>query len=78
MGYVVVALFFLRFWKLSKDRLFGFFSLAFFVLGAQRLALALTTQTNEGSVLLYGIRLLAFGIILVAILDKNRSAKKEQ
>jgi hypothetical protein len=72
MGYAVVGLFFLRFWKQSRDRLFGFFALAFFVLAGQRLALALTTQTNEGAVYLYIVRLLAFVIILVAILDKNR------
>jgi hypothetical protein len=41
MGYAVVGLFFGRFWKQSRDRLFLFFSLAFWVLGAQRLGLAL-------------------------------------
>lgn len=76
MGYAVVGLFFLRFWRQSRDRLFGFFALAFFVLGVQRLLLALTTQTNEGSLPLYVIRLLAFLIILAAIIDKNRGAKK--
>lgn len=76
MGYIVVGLFFGRFWKQSRDRLFAFFALAFFILGAQRLVLALTTQTNEGSLLLYVIRLLAFGLILAAIIDKNRGAKK--
>ena len=72
MGYAVVGLFFLRFWKQSRDRLFGLFAFSFFVLAAQRLSLALTTQTFEGAVYLYAIRLLAFIIILVAIWDKNR------
>lgn len=76
MGYTVVGLFFLRFWKQSRDRLFAFFALAFFILGVQRLVLALTTQTNEGSLMLYVIRLLAFGLILAAIIDKNRGDKK--
>ncbi len=76
MGYIVVGLFFLRFWKQSRDRLFAFFALAFFILGVQRLVLALTTQTNEGSLVLYVIRLLAFGLILAAIIDKNRGDKK--
>jgi peptidoglycan/LPS O-acetylase OafA/YrhL len=73
MGYLVVGLFFLRFWKQSHDRLFAFFACAFWLLAAQRLALALTTQTNEGAVWLYVIRLLAFLLILFGILDKNRA-----
>lgn len=72
MGYIVAGLFFLRFWKQSRDRLFSFFSVAFFILAAQRLALALTTENNEAVVYLYVVRLLAFFLILVAILDKNR------
>lgn len=76
MGYVVAGLFFLRFWRQSHDRLFGFFALAFFILGGQRAALALSTQTNENTLGLYIVRLLAFVIILVAILDKNRSSSQ--
>lgn len=76
MGYVVAALFFLRFWRQSRDRLFAFFALAFGILALQRAALAFTTQTNENTLVLYLIRLLAFVIILLAILDKNRSNAK--
>jgi glucose uptake protein GlcU len=78
MGYVVIGLFFLRFWKQSHDRLFGFFAAAFFVLAGQRLALAFTTETNENTLYLYLIRLLAFGLILFGILDKNRAVKSSQ
>ncbi len=77
MAYFVVGLFFLRFWKQSRDRLFGMFALAFFILAIQRLALALTTQTSEGTVFLYVVRLIAFLIILAAIVDKNRSARRD-
>lgn len=72
MGHLVIALFFLRFWRQSRDRLFAFFALAFLVFAGQRLALALTTQVNENTTILYGIRLLGFGLILAAIIDKNR------
>jgi hypothetical protein len=75
MGYAVIGLFFLRFWKQSQDRLFAFFASAFFLLAAQRLALAFTTQTNEGALYLYVIRLFAFALILYAIIDKNRSTR---
>jgi hypothetical protein len=78
MGYVVIGLFFLRFWKQSHDRLFGFFAAAFFVLAGQRLALAFTTETNENTIYLYLIRLLAFSLILFGILDKNRAVKSSK
>jgi glucose uptake protein GlcU len=78
MGYVVIGLFFLRFWKQSHDRLFGFFAAAFFVLAGQRLALAFTTETNENNLYLYLIRLLAFSLILFGILDKNRAVKSSK
>lgn len=76
MGYLAAGLFFLRFWKKTRDRLFAFFALAFWLLAGQRLALAVTTQTSEGNLFLYGVRLLAFVLILVAIIDKNRQRPK--
>lgn len=72
MGYLVAGFFFIKFWKQSRDRLFSLFALAFFILAAQRVALAVTTQSDEKTVLLYAVRLLAFLIILGAIIDKNR------
>ncbi|PQV63426.1 hypothetical protein B1R32_11281 [Abditibacterium utsteinense] len=78
MGYIVAGLFFLKFWKQSRDRLFSLFSLAFFILAGQRLALALTTQNSEKTILLYVVRLLAFLLILVAVIDKNRSSPTQK
>lgn len=72
-GYLVAGLFFLRYWRQSRDRLFVIFALAFWLLAAQRLALALTTQYFEDVTWLYGVRLLAFVLILLAIIDKNRA-----
>ena len=77
MGYLVAGLFFLKFWKKSRDRLFSFFALAFFILAGQRFALALTTQNSEHTLFLYVVRLLAFLVILGAIVDKNRSAQRQ-
>ena len=76
MGYFVAAIFFLKFYKTTKDRLFGFFAAAFGILSCQRVALALTTKTVEDTVLIYVIRLIAFLIILFAIIDKNMQAKR--
>lgn len=72
MGYFVAGLYFLRFWRDTRDRLFGIFAAAFWLLAAQRVALALTTDPTGEQVVLYVIRLLAFVLILAAIIDKNR------
>lgn len=75
MGYAVISLFFLRFWKRTHDRLFILFSAAFGVLTVQRLTLALTVEHIEDDLLFYVVRLLAFLLILAAIIDKNRSSR---
>ena len=73
MGGCVVALFFLRFWRKTRDRLFCIFAIAFFLLALNWLLLALLRTNEEQKPLLYTIRLLAFVMILVGIVDKNRS-----
>jgi len=73
MGYAVAGLFFLRFWRETHDRLFLIFAGAFWVLGLQRLALVFTRDMIEDHTGLYLVRLLAFLLILGAIVDKNRS-----
>ena len=76
MGYAVAGLFFLRFWRQTSDRLFLIFAISFWILGAQRLALALTAQMVESHTGFYLVRLFAFLLILVAIVDKNRGRGK--
>jgi hypothetical protein len=73
MGYLVAGLFFLKFWRGVRDRLFLLFAVAFGLLAVQRVALALVADTPEAALPLYGLRLLAFVIIIAAIVDKNRS-----
>lgn len=68
----VAGLFFLRFWVVSRDRLFAMFAAAFWILGIQRLLLAATRSIFEDQAIFYSLRLLAFVIIIVAIVDKNR------
>jgi hypothetical protein len=74
MGYAVAGLFFLRFWQETRDRLFLIFAIAFWMLGLQRLALALSRNMVEDDTVLYLVRLFAFLLILGAIIDKNRSS----
>lgn len=70
--YAAIALFFLRFWKTAGDRLFLMFSGAFAVLAVQRLVIALTREILEQQAPLYLLRLAAFVVIVVAIVDRNR------
>jgi hypothetical protein len=67
-----IALFFLRFWRLSGDRLLGFFGLAFVMLAVNRIALAALDDSGEADAFVYVARAVAFALIVVAILDKNR------
>jgi hypothetical protein len=71
MGSILIALFFLRFWRDSGDRFFLYFAASFFIEGLHRLYSALHDAGGEDSPLHYLIRLLAYGLILWAILEKN-------
>lgn len=68
----VVALFFLRYWRDTRDRLFVFFAVAFGVLGVNRAALALVHPAAESTPYFYILRLVAFVLIAYAVIDKNR------
>ena len=72
MGYAVAGLFFARFWRQTRDRLFLIFAVSFWLLGIQRLALALTSAVVESDTAFYLVRLFAFLLILAAIIDKNQ------
>lgn len=73
MSSMVVGMFFLRFWQESHDRFFLLFAASFLVEAANRAALALSASPSDGSPVFYGVRFLAFLLILVAIADKNRT-----
>jgi hypothetical protein len=67
----IIGLFFLRFWKSSKDRFFLFFAAAFFIESANKVFLQVVVGLDEDAPVYFLIRLLAYGLILAAILDKN-------
>jgi hypothetical protein len=73
MAYFVGGLFFLRFWKQTRDRLFAMFATAFFLLSLNYLVLTPTAQVDERVPLHYTVRFFAFIIILIGIADKNYS-----
>jgi uncharacterized membrane protein HdeD (DUF308 family) len=68
---VTAGVFFLKFWKQTRDSLFLAFGLAFVVEGLNRCAVLFLAKPNEGSPYIYFVRLLAFLLIFGAILHKN-------
>lgn len=74
LGFFVCALFFLRFWRRTRDQLFLAFALAFGLLGLGQTIIALASIPTEEKSSLYLIRLAAFALIIFAILRKNRGA----
>ena len=78
LAYATIALFFYKFRARSGDRLFTLFSAAFLILASQRLVLTVAREWGEDSVWLYGLRLLAFVVIVYAIIDKNRAMPKSE
>ena len=70
------GLLFLRFWRESRDPLFAFFGAAFWLLSLSWALLALTNPTEEARPYIYAIRLVAFVLIIAAMVVKNRSARR--
>jgi hypothetical protein len=71
-GFLISGLYFLRFWKRTRDSLFLAFALAFWLLGFNQGLISLTDIPVEERSPLYLFRLTAFGLLLVAIWRKNR------
>lgn len=72
LGFLICALFFLRFWRRTEEGLFLWFALAFVLLGCGQTVLALGAIPTEERGALYLIRLTAFLLILLGIYRANR------
>jgi hypothetical protein len=70
-----ILVFFLRFWRKTRDRLFALFAAAFLLLGIERNIIVVLSSDHRS--LGYLIRLFAFLLILFAIFDKNRRGGKD-
>jgi hypothetical protein len=69
---LAAGLFFLRFWRDTRDSLFLAFALAFFIEGLNRATQLMLDHPNEGTPRIYIVRCTAFLIILAGIINKNR------
>jgi hypothetical protein len=78
MASLIVALFFLRFWRSTRDRFFLYFALSFFIEGFNRIVLSPASAPADEvqDFVYYVLRLVAYGLILVAVWEKNRPVRK--
>ncbi len=75
MAYLVAALFFLRFWRRSRDPFFLMFSLAFVILAINRVSM-IAWRGGEQDAAMYVGRLIAYLLLLVALVIKNRTPRR--
>jgi peptidoglycan/LPS O-acetylase OafA/YrhL len=74
MGYLVLGLFFLKFWRRTRDELFMIFALAFWLLAANGMAVSVSSSYDSDIGWTYLLRLFAFVLIIIAIVRKNLEA----
>lgn len=77
LGFLVCGLFFLRFWRRTGDVLFMAFAAAFALLGLGQSVLALANLPTEERGSVYLLRLVAFAVIIFAIVRKNRASQPD-
>ena len=70
-GFLIAALFFLKFWRRSGESLFAIFALAFVLMAANAAVQVLLDVPDEDQPLVFLLRLAAFLLIIVAVLGKN-------
>jgi hypothetical protein len=68
-----ISLFFLKYWRQTRDRLFGVFSAAFVIYGVSRILLSFIDRNSEARAWVFLLRVLMFAAIIGAIVDKNIS-----
>jgi hypothetical protein len=68
---LIAALYFLKFWRQTRDKLFLTFGAAFLIEGINRLGFLFIAMPNEASASTYLVRLFAFLLILAGIVYKR-------
>lgn len=84
LAFAASGVFFLKFWKASRNRFYALFSTSCFLLAAERITLILRkgfdqpirSEITEANSWVYLIRLAAFLILILAIWDQNRKKEK--
>lgn len=76
-GFLIAAVFFLRFWTRTREGLFLAFAGAFALMSAVQVAPVLMGLSQEERGGIYLIRLAAFVLIIVAVLAKNLKRERD-
>jgi uncharacterized membrane protein HdeD (DUF308 family) len=71
MAAVTAALFFMRFYRRTGDRFFLYFFASFGIEAVSRLFSVVFGWTDSNNSWFYILRVVAYGLILIAIVDKN-------
>ena len=74
LAFLLSAVFFLRFWRKTSDRLFLAFAVAFVLFALNQGFAHVLSVYHESTSFIYVLRVLGFLLILAAILDKNFSS----
>jgi uncharacterized membrane protein HdeD (DUF308 family) len=72
MASFVAMLFFIKFWRHTRDSFFLLFAAAFGIDAVSRLVLSMVQPSGDSEPMAYLARLVTFGLIVVAIVQKNR------
>jgi len=75
---LAAGLFFFRFWRTTRDRFFLLFALSFWIEGVNRVLLYEWAGLDDDAPVYYVIRLLTYGLILAAIIGKNRGPRRRE
>jgi hypothetical protein len=78
MASFVAMLFFLRYWRQTADAFFLLFAVSFGIDAATRAMLAVWRLPEDTEPLVYLLRLVTFVLIIVAIVHKNRPARRDR
>jgi len=76
MAAAVAALVFLSFYRRTGDRLFIYFCTSFGIESVARLLFVMLHWNEQDNPAFYFLRLVAYGLIVAAIVDKNLAGRR--
>ena len=75
MSFIVIGVYFVKFWTRTRDSLFVAFAIAFWLLAANQALLSFDTVPREEQSWIYLLRVAAFIFIAIAIVRKNAGTR---
>lgn len=72
---LAVAMFFLEYWRNTRERLFAILAIAFGMIGLERILFVFVDPRDEGTHWVFIPRFLLFVLIIAGIIDKNRTRR---